>query len=156
VLAMIANPDIAKKVADLVRRLGSPHDGEVIATVRALRRVLEANGLDLHAVADPLVAMNGKHIPEEEMRRLYDAGFAAGVQAAENRQHGTDDFRGTDGKSTWEAIALFLQRNKDRLDLKHHEFIDDMAARTAWGHEPTERQHKYLHSLFYKLGGKIT
>jgi hypothetical protein len=156
VLAMIANPDIAKKVADLVRRLASPHDGEVIATVRALRRVLEANGLDLHAVADPLVAVNGKHIPEEEMRRLYDAGFAAGVQAAENRQHGTDDFRGTDGKPTWEAVALFLQRNKDRLDLKHHEFIDDMAARTAWGHEPTERQHKYLHSLFYKLGGKIT
>jgi hypothetical protein len=153
---MIANPDIAKKVADLVRRLASPHDGEVIATARALRRVLEANGLDLHAVADPLVAANGKHIPEEEMRRLYDAGFAAGVQAAENRQHGTDDFRGTDGKPTWEAVALFLQRNKDRLDLKHHEFIDDMAARTAWGHEPTERQHKYLHSLFYKLGGKIT
>jgi hypothetical protein len=153
---MIANPDIAKKVADLVRRLASAHDGEVIATVRALRRVLEANGLDLHAVADPLVAVNGKHNPEEEMRRLYDAGFAAGVQAAESRQHGTDDFRGTDGKPTWEAVALFLQRNKDRLHLKHHEFIDDMAARTAWGHEPTERQHKYLHSLFYKLGGKIT
>ena len=42
-------------------------------------------------------------------------------------------FIGTDGKPTWEAVALFLQRNKHRLDPRHHEFIDDMAARTAWG-----------------------
>jgi hypothetical protein len=152
---MIADPVVAKRVADLVRRLASPHDGELVATVRALRRTLEANGLDIHVIADPLEAPNGKHIPEEEMQRLYAAGFAAGVQAAENRQHGSDDFRGTDGKPTWEAVAFFLQRNKHRLDPKHHEFIDDMAARTAWGHEPTERQHKYLHSLFYKLGGKL-
>jgi len=26
----------------------------------------------------------------------------------------------------------------------------------VWGDEPTERMHKYLHSLFYKLGAKIT
>ena len=58
--------------------------------------------------------------------------YAAGVQDTENRQHGSDDFIGTDGKPTWEAVALFLQRNKHRLDPKHHEFIDDMAARTAW------------------------
>ena len=153
---MIADPAIAKRVADLVRRLASPHDGEVIATVRALRRVLEASGLDIHAVAAPLEAPNGKHIPEEEMRRLYAAGYAAGVQAAENRQHGSDDFRGTDGKPTWEAVALFLQRNKHRLDPKHHEFIDKVASQTVWGDEPTERMHKYLHSLFFKLGGKIT
>ena len=38
----------------------------------------------------------------------------------------------------------------------HHEFIDDMASRTVYGREPTPRQHQYLHSLFFKLGGKIT
>ena len=129
---MIADPATAKRIADLIRRLASPHDGEVIATVRALRRVLEASGLDIHAVAAPLEAPNGKHIPEEEMRRLYDAGFAAGVQAAENRQHGSDDFIGTDGKPTWQAVALFLQRNKSRLDPKHHEFVDKVASQTVW------------------------
>jgi hypothetical protein len=152
---MIADPAIAKRVADLVRRLASPHDGEIVATVRALRRTLETNGLDMHAVAEPLEATNGKHIPEEEMQRLYNAGYAQGVQDTENRQHGGDDFIGTDGKPTWEGVALFLQRNKHRLDPKHHEFIDDMAGRTAWGREPTERQHRYMHSLFFKLGGKI-
>jgi hypothetical protein len=35
-------------------------------------------------------------------------------------------------------------------------FVDDMASRTVYGREPNEKQHKYLHSLFYKLGGKLT
>ena len=144
------------KLGDLIRRLTSSNDGEIIATVYAMRRVLESVGTDVHALAEHLEAPNGKPIPEEEMQRLYDAGFAAGVQAAENRQHGSDDFHDADGKPTWEAVALFLRRNKSRLDPKHHEFIDKVAAQTVWGDEPTERMHKYLHSLFYKLGGKIT
>jgi hypothetical protein len=66
------------------------------------------------------------------------------------------DFHGIDSKPSWEDVALFCQREKYRLDARHHEFIDDMASRSAWGREPTEKQHKYLHSLFFKLGGKIT
>jgi hypothetical protein len=31
-----------------------------------------------------------------------------------------------------------------------------MASHTVYGREPTSRQHQYMHSLFYKLGGKIT
>jgi hypothetical protein len=144
------------RLGDVIRRLSSSNDGEIVATVYAMRRVLKSVGTDLHGLAEHLEAPNGQHIPEEKMQRVWDAAYACGVQDTENRQHGSDDFLGTDGKPTWEAVALFLQRNKHRLDPKHHEFIDDMAARTAWGHEPTERQHKYLHSLFYKLGGKIT
>jgi len=62
----------------------------------------------------------------------------------------------TDGKPDWTHVALYLQREKHRLDSKHHQFVDDMAARTVWKREPTEKQHKYLHSLFYQLGGRIT
>lgn len=153
---MIDNPGTARKAANLIRRLSSPSDGEVVATVHALRRVLETDGSDLHGLADCVEKPNGKHIPEEKLQRVYDAGYAAGVQATENRQHGVDDFLGTDGKPTWEAVALFLQRNKHRLPQRCHEFIDKMAAQTVWGDEPTERMHKYLHSLFYQLGGKIT
>jgi hypothetical protein len=153
---IVDDPVIAKRIADLVRRLSSPSDGEIVNTVHALQRALEANDLDIHAIAEPLEAPNGKHIPEEQMQKVWDAAYARGVQDTENRQHGSDDFIGTDGKPTWEAVALFLQRSKGRLDPKHHEFIDDMAGRTAWEHDPTERQHRYLHSLFYKLGGKLT
>jgi hypothetical protein len=154
-MTFIADENIAKRVASLIRRLSSQSDGEIVATARALMRTLESAGTDIHALAGHVEKPNGKHIPEEEMRRIFEAGYTAGVQAAENRQHGSDDFRGTDGKPTWEAVALFLQRNKDRLDSKHHEFIDKVAAQTVWGDEPTERMHRYLHSLFFKLGGKI-
>ena len=75
---MIADSAIAKKVTDLVRRLASPRHGAVIVTVRALLRVLKANGLDIHVVAGPLDAPNGKHVSEEQIRR--DAWTAAAVQ----------------------------------------------------------------------------
>jgi hypothetical protein len=56
---------------------------------------------------------------------------------------------------TWGEIALFLQREKERLDPEHHEFIDDMAKHAAveW---PSFMQRRYLHRLFQKLGGRIT
>jgi len=53
-------------------------------------------------------------------------------------------------------VALYVQREKHRLPAQHHQFVDDMAARTVWEREPTDRQHRYLRSLFLKLGGKIT
>jgi hypothetical protein len=73
----------------------------------------------------------------------------------ENRLHGADEFIDSSGKPTWQSVALFCQRNKQRLDARHHQFIDDMASRTVWDREPTEKQHKYLFALFLKLGGKI-
>jgi hypothetical protein len=153
---IVDDPDIAKRIADLVRRLSSPLHNEVVVSVRILLRTLKANGLDIHAIADPLEAPNGKHLPEDQKQRIWDAAYARGVQDTENRQHGTDDFIGTDGKPTWQAVALFLQRNRQRLNPRVHEFIDKMAAQTVWDEEPTERQHKFLHSLFFQLGGKIT
>ncbi len=143
------------RLGDIIRRLSSDSDGERIATVDALDRVLGSAGCDFHSFADHLEA-NGSGINEADMRKIFDAGYAMGVQDTENKHHGAHDFRNADGKPEWEAVALFLQRNKHRLDARHHQFIDDMASRTVWGREPTEKQHKYLHSLFYKLGGKIT
>ena len=144
------------KLGNLIRRLGSNNDGELVATVHAMRRVLDSVGADFHAWAEHTEKPNGSGLNEAEAKKIFDTGYAMGVQDAENKQHGANDFRTTDGRPEWNDVALFLQRNKARLDAKHHEFVDDMASRTVWGREPTERQHKYLHSLFFKLGGKIT
>jgi hypothetical protein len=143
------------KLGNLIRRLGSNSDSELLATVHAMRRVLESAGTDLHAVAEH-VEKPGNGLNEAEARKIFDAGYAQGVQDAENQAHGVNDFIGTDGKPTWESVALYVQRNKHRLDAKHHEFIDKVAGQTVWGREPTERMHKYLHSLFFQLGGKLT
>jgi hypothetical protein len=149
-----------EKIAYTLRLLDSDQSGEIVAAVHALKRMLQSLGTDWDGLAKGFEKiLNGGGagaITQAQMQKAISDAYTAGVQDAENKMHGTTDFQNTDGKPPWEAIALFLQRNKNRLDTKHHEFVDDMASRTAFGREPTERQHKYLHSLFYKLGGKIT
>jgi len=48
---MSALRPVAEKLGKLIRRLGSDRDGEVVATVAALRRTLDGAGLDLHDLA---------------------------------------------------------------------------------------------------------
>ena len=66
------------------------------------------------------------------MRKLYDAGYGAGVRAAEAKQHGPGDFYNVDGTPAWHEIARFCQHSRDRLREKERGFIDDMASRTVW------------------------
>jgi hypothetical protein len=88
------------------------------------------------------------------MRRLYDAGYDDGMQAAENKHHNGNDFV-NNGSPSWHEVARYCQHHVDKLDERHHRFVNDMASWTVWGREPTEKQQRYLLSLFYKLGGKL-
>jgi hypothetical protein len=149
-----------EKIAYTLRLLNSDQSGEIVAAVYALKRLLQSLGTDWDGLAKGfetiLNSNGGGAITQAQMQKAISDAYAAGVQDTENRLHGADDFQNTDGKPSWDAIALFLQSNKNRLDARHHEFVDDMASRTVFGREPTERQHRYLHSLFHKLGGKLT
>ena len=89
-----------------VSRMAGPRCGS------RYRAILKSAGSDIHALAERIEKPNGNSLTEAEMKKLYDAGYAAGVQAAENRHQGIDDFSNTDGKPNWDAVALFLQRNK--------------------------------------------
>ena len=153
---------LAAKLGKPIRLLASNSQGEAFAALCAIARLLEAYRLTFHELADH-VENGGGGLSETDKQKISAAienaraiGYAEGVKAAESKQHGTGAFRNTDGTLEWTEVALFVQRQKHRLPEKHHEFIDDMAARTVYGREPTPRQHQYLHSLFYKLGGKIT
>ena len=141
---------LEQRIAMAIRLLASDRDGEIIAAVCALKRVLESAGTDLNGLAHGIENL-GKGVPNEERKKIWDAA----VQHTENRLHGADDFIDSTGKPTWEAVALFCQRNKQRLRPQTHEFVDKMASQTVYGREPTERQHKYLFALFLQLGGKI-
>ena len=150
------------RLGDIICRLASTNEGEIITTVLALQRLLKAHSVDIHALVEHLENGGGglsdatKEKVRIEVEHAFNDGYAEGVRAAESKQHGTGAFRNTDGTLEWSEVALFLQREKHRLPPKHHEFIDDMASRTVYGREPTPKQHQYMHSLFYKLGGKIT
>jgi len=154
---------LAAKLGKPIRLLASNSRGEAFAALCAIARLLESHGLSFHTLADHVENANGGGLSEADKQKISAAienaraiGYAEGVAAAESRQHGTGTFRNTDGALEWTEVALYCQRQKHRLSDRHHEFVDDMAARTVWGREPTPRQHQYLHFLFLKLGGRIT
>jgi hypothetical protein len=145
-------PAIATKLGGLLRLLlSSDRPGEVNAAVAAIHRVLRANGLDAHALAQRVEHANG-NITEAEMKLIYDAGFRAG-QAAKEDHHG-DDFRNLDGSSSWEAMASWCRRHADQLGESEQRFIRSVSVQLCWW-EPSDRQGKWLKGIFYKLGGRL-
>jgi hypothetical protein len=141
---------LEQRIAMVIRLLASDKDGEIIAAAHALKRTLASAGTDFNGLAHGIENL-GKGVSNEERKKIWDAA----VQHTENRLHGADDFIDSTGKPTWQAVALFCQRNKQRLRPQTHEFVDKMASQTVWDQEPTEKQHKYLFALFLQLGGKI-
>jgi hypothetical protein len=120
---MMALPSlIAPKIGKLIPRLASTHDGEVVATARAIGRILRAAGSDWHDVA---AAMEGRPL-----------------RAAAAEPPG----------STWRDLVDWLQRNDhNRLSAKERAFIDDMGDQLRSGRSPSPRQGKWLHALHGRL-----
>jgi hypothetical protein len=51
-------------------------------------------------------------------------------------------------------MARWCQQRANRLRENERQFINDIASRTVW-RAPTERQRKWLESIFLKLGGRV-
>ena len=119
---MAALAPIASKIAKLIPRLASDHEGEVIATVRAIARTLEATGRDFHDLADA--------IGREPKRVIIYRNWGPG------------------DPETWHELAMWL-RDHDGGQLKPHEraFVRDMAGRLVMGGKPTDKQAAWLRSL---------
>jgi hypothetical protein len=148
-----------QRLADLVRRLASNHDGEVIAAASALKRLLASRDADLNDLGSAIEKLATGGLEEVEMKRLFEAGRAQGLKEA-RREHGEADATTglrPDGSKDWEAIALYCQRETARLrSEKEREFVNDMAGRLTFPErEPTERQAAWLLSIFRRLGGRI-
>jgi hypothetical protein len=170
VLAMSAAlpPDLVDRLVKIIMMFSSPYEGDIINAGRALQRQLASAHTDIHALAAHLKAGGG--LSDEDKKQIRAeiinaraAGYAEGVRDGEARAHGVDDFRNTDGSIDWRQVALFVERDKHRLPAraqseKSREFIEDMAmrAKSPFSRGPTQRQHEWLHDLFFKLGGKIT
>jgi hypothetical protein len=145
------------KIANLIRMLGTDHEGEAVATWHALKRLLATRDVTFTDLGNGIESLATGDLKKAEMERLFKAGYAKGVEdeARKRIAQGAVHGQRADGSTDWEAIALYCQREKARLEAKHHQFVDDMASRMAWGREPTERQGIYLVSLFRKLGGRM-
>jgi hypothetical protein len=130
-----------KKIERLIKMLSSPNDGEVVAAARAILRTPEADGADIHDLAD---RVGGRKLSEEEMQRIYDEAFRRGKDAAHS------GFHNTEGPSFHE-MALAIQQNANgRLKPNEAQFVDDMVMWCA-KREPTEKQGKWLLVLYSRI-----
>jgi hypothetical protein len=129
--------------------LSSSAPGEVMNARDKLVSFARREGSDIHVLAERLAGLS-----PVEMQKIYDTGYHEGARATESKINGSGNFHNVDGLPDWNEIALFCQRNVGRLQKKEHAFVDDMAGQTVW-REPTEKQAKWLRSIFYKLGGKL-
>src|SRR5262245_1455965 len=124
---------IADKLKPLVRLLASDRDGEVVATARAIGRLLKSAKLDFHALADSVGQPSG--LTEAEMQKLYNAGHNAGYAAG--RRTAEKEFSGRMFRSvnlneepSWHEIACECAARPDRLrDEREKKFVRDMTRR---------------------------
>jgi hypothetical protein len=135
--------------ADFIRRLASGFDGEIVATVHTWRRKLSSDGRDLHDVAN--IVEGGGKLTEAEMRKLYDAGYEAGLQEGESRHPVTT--RSVDSSDLYD-MAQWMWKRCDRLQRRHRDFVEGMVELTAEGVELSPKQRTYLKSLYRQLGGR--
>jgi hypothetical protein len=145
--------EVTARIGKAIRRLSSDSDGEIIASLYAILRLLESCGGDVHALAAQVAngGMSEKYREEvrAQIKKAHEVGYEKGVRAAEAR------FR-PDGKLEFSEVALCMERQINRLPPDKHEFIHKMAFYARQELEPTARQGKFLFDLFVQyLGGRI-
>lgn len=114
-------PETGARLGRLLPRLASDHDGEVVATVRAIRRTLEGAGLDLHDLAERLT-----QAPVATARGEPHRAGASDLHAMVHRLR---------------AFALH------RLTPRQADFIETAARLLATGRALTPKQAKWLRAL---------
>ena len=138
------NPGTTQKLEKLVRLLSSDKDHEVLAAARAIQRTLSGAGSDIHELADRI---KGGKLSESEMQRIYDAGVQEGKDAAA----AAAGFKNTEGPSWLEMAEYCAGHDDGRLSAKERGFVEDMV-RWCARREPSEKQGRWLHVLYVRLG----
>jgi hypothetical protein len=148
--------DLVRKLVACIRMLSSDKPFEVEGALSGVQRLLKGvDGVDdIHALADRIEngGISGKYQEEirAQIKKAHEVGYEKGVRAAEAR------FR-PDGKLEFNEVALFVERQINRLPPDKHEFIHKMAFYARQEFEPTQKQGKFLFDLFVQyLGGRIT
>jgi hypothetical protein len=130
---------VADRLGKLIPRLATDHDGEIVNTVRAIRRTLEGAGQDLHDLAARLTGKGPR--PEA---RTYGPPPAAGPWrwrglSAGERVIALDGIKGIT-LSPWEREfvrnidARLRQRPSASLSPRQIEILDGLLRR-AWEEE---------------------
>ena len=132
---MLALAPIAPKLAKLIPRLASTHEGEVVATARAIERTLRGAGLDLHSLASAVEAP-----PETKEIIVYRDRPPPEVEP-----------------DTWVGVARWCRdHDDDALTAKERAFVTDMTARLTCDGTLSEKQAAWLRAIYVRLRKETT
>lgn len=118
-----------KRLAQLIPRLASDQDGEVIGSVHAIIRVLTADGRDLHDLAKAAAS---------EPTTVYQTVYRDRPQPKPE-------------PSDWLMKARACEEQAESLSPKEAEFVADMAVRLKHLREPTEKQAAWLDAIYHRI-----
>jgi hypothetical protein len=121
---------IAGKLANLIRRLSSNSDGEVVATAHALIRTLQGIGADIHDVAACVEHSGNGALSEHEMQEIYNAGIKEGARLAVQKMRAqmphSSPSRLTPQFPSAADMVMYCYQHIDRLNDWEREFITNM------------------------------
>ena len=133
---MNAHAPVAERIAPLVPRLapllgklGSAHDGEVVAAVRAIDRQLGRNGLSWNDLGRALWGGAARRVERAREPDVVLRSWRCAVQWIAAHPH-------------WEPGE------------RERQFVADMN-RILKRHAPTERQAEWIRGIVERLGGRI-
>ena len=118
-----------KRIAQLIPRLGSDQDAEVVVSVRALQRILAAEGRDLHDLAR-IASLE----PTVVYQTVYRERAAPQTDAGE-----------------WLTKARACEAAIGQLAPREAEFVRDMAVRLQHVRQPTEKQAAWLDAIYHRV-----
>lgn len=121
-----------KRLQQLIPRLASDHDGEVVVAVRAIQRVMANEGRDLHDLARAAVTE-----PTIVYQTVYRERAPTPGSSAE--------------PSEWLRKATECVAAVGSLTPREAEFVQDMAVRLRHQRAPTEKQAAWLDAIYHRI-----
>jgi hypothetical protein len=128
------------RLAKLIRLLGS--DGEALAAVNAMKRTLEAAGLDLHTIAS-LITAGDPNVKRDAYARGYSDGQRAAVANVAVYASG--------GTCEWREVAEFCAARAHGLSERERDFVTNMEKWTRRGLSLSPKQQEWLRSIRDRL-----
>jgi hypothetical protein len=151
--AAVIDKNFAKRLAGTVRCLTSNMPNEAEAAARAVVRILSGADKDtIFGIAERIENESNGKLSDDEMQAIFDAGVKHGKALGAKMQAQTQQAH-AQLPSAYE-MAKFCFERMQRLDSKHHDFIEKMT-RTTRRYQPSPKQQSYLEDLYVQLGGSV-
>jgi hypothetical protein len=142
--------DVVRKIAAMIRHIAG-RTGEAITAARLLPRVLQTTDANvIMTIADRITQPNG--LNKADMKKIYDAGVAAGRKAMKQDLGGRAFQSVDDEEPSWFEIASLCRNNPQVMHSDNEkQFVSDMCRRLVHGGVPTEKQANWLRKIYARV-----